>query len=255
MIIDKIDSIFRFTTESANWKYTPGIIPYNMFILILNGEGVFSIDNETLIAHPDEILFVPQGVKFQSHGIKNRFDYYCFQFYSSSASYPFKKRYKIESPDYFAHLYEDMFENWITKKIGYKFRIKSVMYRIFTKLLTEDTSENENIKSVNIISKSLSYMRKNYYEASLNIEDIAKESNITSAHFRNLFKEVYSISPLKHINKMRIMRATQLLEYTTMPINQISSTVGIPNVYHFNKLFKSIMNTSPGSYRRDMKNR
>jgi len=148
-----------------------------------------------------------------------------------------------------------MFENWITKKIGYKFTIKSIAYRIFNKVLNEDTRENENSKTLNIINKSLVYMRNNYYEPGLNIEDIARQSNITSAHFRNLFREVYSISPLKHINKMRILRAAQLLEYSTMQVNKISSTVGIPNVYHFNKLFKSIMGTSPSSYRNEIRRR
>lgn len=251
--IDIIDAVFRFTTENSNWSYNPGTVPYNMVVYILKGEGVFYFDEETVFVHPNELLFIPQGKKFHSRGIKNSFDYFCFQFYSSDmdGAFPFKKRYPVESPGFFIQLFEEMFDNWLTKKAGYKFRIKSIAYQIFYQVLNRDVYTNENMKAVNIINKSLAYMRRNYYNPALTIEDIAEQSNITSAHFRNLFKSIYSVSPLKHINKMRILRAAQLLEYTTMPINKIGLTVGFSNAYHFNKLFKNIMGSSPGSYRRE----
>ena len=142
-----------------------------------------------------------------------------------------------------------MREKWERKGFGYKLEIKSILYDVISKLITEDVNYEDSFKNYHLIKKSLKYMEENYFNSDLNIEKIASASNITSAHFRNLFKEIYGSSPVKHINKIRLEKAKELLEFSREPIYKIGEKTGFSSVYHFDRTFKQNIGLTPSQYR------
>lgn len=256
ILIGEIDAAFRFTTASEHWKYTQSPEQYNMLIYIISGTAYVDINGECFTVSAGNLIYIPAGASFSSHGIQGIFDYYClhFKFENFFKLYPFKKFYKTPSPDYYKRLFENISLLWLSRSIGYMLQIRAYMYQILGKLLTDGVMDENRIKGLETIKNSVKYMEENYFSPSLTIENIAEASGITSAHFRNLFKSIYAISPLKHINNIRISHAARYLQYTPLPINKISEAVGFTNVYHFSKVFKSALGTSPAAYRKNLNN-
>jgi len=44
-----------------------------------------------------------------------------------------------------------------------------------------------------------------------------------------------------------------LLIYSEQDLKEIANSVGIPNVYYFNRCFKNFFGVPPGTFRRNMK--
>lgn len=256
IIIGEIDAAFRFTTASEQWKYKQPPKHYNMLIFVMQGTALTDIDGESFTVSSGNLIYIPSGATFSSRGLKGIFDYYClhFNFENFPACYPFKKFYEVPSPDYYERLFENISFLWLSRNIGYMLQIRALIYQILGNLLTDSTMDESRIKGLETIKKSIEYMEDNYFSPSLTVENIASASGITSAHFRNLFKSIYAVSPLKHINNIRISHAARYLQYTPMPVNKISEALGFTNVYHFSKVFKAAMGVSPAAYRKKLNN-
>lgn len=85
--------------------------------------------------------------------------------------------------------------------------------------------------------------------SNLNISVAAKYTNMSESYFSHIFKKEVGMSFVDYVNKMRISKATELLENTSFQVNKISSLVGIDNANYFSVLFKKITGKSPYEYR------
>jgi len=79
----------------------------------------------------------------------------------------------------------------------------------------------------------------------------AANMNVTSRHFRRLFKAVAGLAPTQFQLQSRMNKATTLLSDTHEPIGNIGSMVGIDDPYYFSTLFKRRFHLSPRAYRRE----
>lgn len=87
----------------------------------------------------------------------------------------------------------------------------------------------------------------------LTISVAAKYTNMSESYFSHIFKKEVGMSFVDYVNKMRISKATELLENTGLQVNKIASLVGIDNANYFSVLFKKITGKSPYEYRSKIK--
>ncbi len=87
----------------------------------------------------------------------------------------------------------------------------------------------------------------------LNVSIAAKYVNMSESYFSHIFKKETGMSFVDYINKVRISKATELLESTNLQVNQIATRVGIENANYFSVLFKKINGISPYEYRSKIK--
>ena len=51
----------------------------------------------------------------------------------------------------------------------------------------------------------------------------------------------------------RMNRATELLKFTEMSVNEVGRLVGYPNQLHFSRAFKNVFGISPNNWRKENK--
>jgi AraC-like DNA-binding protein len=93
-----------------------------------------------------------------------------------------------------------------------------------------------------------STIENNLY-SNLGIEDFAKLCNMSLSSFKRKFTEVYSESPKKYINRMKLIKSSQLLISTKAHISEIAYECGFDTISSFNRLFKTHFNSPPTEYR------
>ena len=123
------------------------------------------------------------------------------------------------------------------------------LYDIFRNLLAEHLMINDILHGYNTIKNAVHYIEENYYKDFIDLNDLAKMSDITPTHFIRLFKSIYSTTPIKYINKLRMDRAVELLDHSSIPINEIAQQLGFHDVSYFSKLFKRTYGKSPLQHR------
>ncbi len=119
-----------------------------------------------------------------------------------------------------------------------------------------DTLEfEENIGVIteekSVIINVIEYINNNYSE-DISVANMAKEFNISEAHFRKMFKYKMKISPLEYLNKIRIKNVCEKLRKTDENIIDIAMSCGYSSVATFNRNFIKYVKCRPNEYRKEI---
>ena len=85
----------------------------------------------------------------------------------------------------------------------------------------------------------------------LNVDRLAHELNMSRSYLYDLFKTYKIDSPGMLLKRIRIMRASELLQKRPgIPIKKISKKIGFNTVDYFIRVFKDQFGTTPLKFRR-----
>lgn len=87
------------------------------------------------------------------------------------------------------------------------------------------------------------------YMQSITVTDLADSIGRSRSHVLKLFRKHMGISPKHYINKRQLKQACELLLSTTIPIGEVGQAVGVPDPFHFSKLFRKNLKVTPTAYR------
>ena len=124
-------------------------------------------------------------------------------------------------------------------------RIKSDSHELFDKTSVSRFEELKQNKFENLIE----FIKNNYYDCELTVEDFASIVHLEKTYFSKAFKKVYNLSPMLYLNLIRLQHAQNLLEYTNDSIIEISDKVGFKSFNAFIRAFKKTYKISPKDYR------
>lgn len=80
------------------------------------------------------------------------------------------------------------------------------------------------------------------------IEEMAREIHLSRSRFMGLYREFYDISPIEDLIRARIKHAQWLLTATTLSVGQVADECGFGSLYHFSRLFKKRVGSSPSEF-------
>lgn len=95
----------------------------------------------------------------------------------------------------------------------------------------------------------IAYIEKNYDKKITN-SSIGEKFNYHPNYISRLMTEHTGMPLHRYIINYRIHRALLLLESGDMTVSQIAESVGMPDLKHFSKCFKSVTGVCPSDYRR-----
>lgn len=124
----------------------------------------------------------------------------------------------------------------------------------FLNILYEWIQSNENnmqpTKPYQKQIKAIAQYMRNNLDKRITIELLSKKAGLCERRFRQLFINIYGITPKKYFDRLRMDTAEGLLENTNLSINAISEKLGYSSQFHFTREFKKHYNISPINYRR-----
>lgn len=136
-------------------------------------------------------------------------------------------------------------KEYSTKLFNYEIIINNLLYELLTYISRKKNainSENNHIKEI------LNYINENY-TSDLNLDKLASLAGYTTDHFRFLFKTETGLSPKRYILTKRLEYAKQLLKYTDLQIQKITTSTGFSYSGQFSNFFKEFEGISPSEYR------
>lgn len=98
------------------------------------------------------------------------------------------------------------------------------------------------------VTRSIEFMKAHLHEP-LRVERLAALVNLSRSHYTTLFGRIMGYAPLHYLNHLRLQRAVQLLNTTSLPIKQISEQVGFPDQLYFSRAFRKLHGHAPSERR------
>ncbi len=106
-------------------------------------------------------------------------------------------------------------------------------------------------KPLNLL-QVIRYIHENYAEA-IDLEDCAKEANLSKYQFCRNFKKYFGITPMRFVTFVRINRAKDLLRRDDLNITEVALQVGFNDHGSFIRGFKKLNGLTPKEYRNSTK--
>jgi len=86
----------------------------------------------------------------------------------------------------------------------------------------------------------------------ISIEHMSSMFGYHRTHLCKLFKQSTGLSPMQYLLRIRMQRA-ELLLATSMPVDQVASSVGFSDALYFSKKFRKWQGQSPTEYRKALR--
>jgi two-component system response regulator YesN len=93
----------------------------------------------------------------------------------------------------------------------------------------------------------MQYIRKNYNQ-DITLSYISNKYHINQNYFCRLFKDVAGKSFNKFLTSVRIEKACEMIENSSLKINKIAELIGYSDPKYFSKVFKSETGVTPSEY-------
>ena len=78
---------------------------------------------------------------------------------------------------------------------------------------------------------------------------LAAQAGLSKVHFHRIVKALYGMPPAAIIRKIRMEKATALLQSTNLKLDAIAAAVGFSNAYAFSQAFLKYSGQRPGAWR------
>ena len=98
---------------------------------------------------------------------------------------------------------------------------------------------------------AMDYIKTHYMQPDLNLNQICSYLNISTSYFSTVFKELTGETFIEVLGRLRIEKAMEFLESTTLKNYEIAEKVGFADPHYFGICFKKMTGKTPTEYARE----
>ena len=98
--------------------------------------------------------------------------------------------------------------------------------------------------------KICDYIEAHYCDSDLSLNSLAEHFGVSTKVIGTICKKHYDTTFLQYVRERQIHRAAELLQGTSLSLEEIAQQCGFINVLTFRRNFKAVMNMNPSDFRR-----
>lgn len=138
--------------------------------------------------------------------------------------------------------------------IDYFLEIISILYDMANsrnqRLLSTYTVDPATFDDNDKMKLVYEYVQKNFHKK-ISLDDVSELTNMSSVSFNRFIKKRSGKTFVNYLNDIRVGYASRWLVEKDLSISEIAYKSGFNNIANFNRIFKSLKNTTPSQYRDD----
>jgi AraC-like DNA-binding protein len=120
--------------------------------------------------------------------------------------------------------------------------------------ITKIIKEKSTYKKEPVWAKEIREILQDHIDTNLNLKEISKTLDIHPAYLsREFSKHFNNLSFGEYIRKLRIEKAIELLNTSSLSLTEIAYVTGFSDQSHFTRIFKTHTGKNPSAYRKDLK--
>ena len=131
--------------------------------------------------------------------------------------------------------------------VGYKLKCQSVFLDLLH-LLAHQLQKEEGIQKNGSIHRAVFFIENHCFEE-LDLDAIAKMCSLCPSAFRRHFRDATGMSPIRYKNRLVMKKAAELLQTGDLSVSEVARTLGIEDIYYFNRMFKQFYGMPPGKFK------
>lgn len=236
-------NIFKFERfHLTDNSKTPNARHY--FGCITKGTAEIVSKNEKIAIKPNEIFYIPKGLKYQSRWFSDdngQIEFYSFGFELSPINKSFILQ-KINCSEKAKQVFDEL-----CREIPVTGKGIGRLYYFFGEV-SDNMQQAPDTYTNTVIENAMEYMDRH---PDFKIADIAKYCSISESGIYSLFKRELNQTPNEVRLKILCKKAVLLLTTTDRSIQDISDALGFSSASYFRKTLKQHVGKTPSKIRKD----
>lgn len=248
--------ICRVNLCAPDWGETDCVYGYNKFYYFLNGEGTIIIEGDEYHPEPEELFLIPAGTRHTYFHNPERpvYKYWCHfdisldegqkLVYSKSGV-----RCKILR-EVLVPVFKKLVDSNISKDPLGTLAEKSALLELLRIFMSNvDYSGILPARSDDFVTCINNYIICNM-RSSITLRQMAKTVHLHPNYFIQYFRKHFNVSPIEHVNILRLEWAAQLLANDPgKSIAEVAGEAGFNDYRYFSRLFKKRYGITPSAYK------
>lgn len=136
------------------------------------------------------------------------------------------------------------------RKPGYRVMAKGLFMQLAVHLSrcysAEPTRESVDLLR---IGDAIAHIETHYAEK-ITLDELAVKSHLSKRHFLRIFHDCIGRSPIDHLMRVRIQKASELLRYTGRTITDIAFECGFQDSNYFTRCFRKTTGMTPKQFQK-----
>jgi len=157
----------------------------------------------------------------------------------------------LKNVDYFESMLFEIIKEYKERTPFYEILIKGLFLKLWAYLLREHkfTLNPIMFNYIDELEAVKEFLKTNL-DKEINLDILAKEFKISKYHLSRTFKKVFGTTPIHYSQLLRIEKAKELIQYSSMNLTGISEMLGFKSINAFSRSFRNIEGVPPSYYRR-----
>ena len=238
-------------------SFGPAVRPNYLIHFIMDGKGIFTIDNTTYQLGAGEGFIIEPGKQtFYQADAKEPWTYFWIGFDGTLAKDMLSKMglgqthliFRCNNGEEMRDIIFDMLK-YNRANDADEFMIEALLYRLFSSMMKGAAAGIPGtVKGNEYVRKAIEFIQNNYARP-IHVKDVADYVNINRGYLYSLFKSETNMSPQEYLSNLRLTRAAEQLNTTNYSIEVIATSNGYGDPVVFTKAFKKMHGISPSKYR------
>lgn len=225
---------------------------YN-FIYVIEGECTYCKGREKSKLNKDNILIIKKASQYRIKSLDKNSKCILISF-NSECEWTFPYVF-CNIPCQVHILFEKLLKEFKDREFAYEIHCKSLFYEIIGRVIRTYYIDKYYTDDYRKVLNSIRYLNENFLNSNIDMTEVADASGLSLSYFRKLFTEVMKMSPRAYISALRLNKADELLQYTSMSIAEVSDTLNFENQYYFSNFYKKHRGISPKKFRNEQVNK
>lgn len=248
-VSDPVAAFFHIGRLNANprWKIAAHAHAFHEMIVVLTGCLRLRTGGVEIAARAGDLLFYRAGCLHEEHSDPRDPAETCFfSFTCASADHwPLHFRDHDGRVRQMAEwLYADRHES--------EPDAQRARQAVFASLLCELIRlQSRGARASTLVAELRVYILRHLDEP-LTLAQLARHAGLSKFHFCRLFRQEAGRTPMEEVRVLRMGRARDLLQTTSMPMKAIATAVGLSDQFQLSHLFRHYHGTAPSQLRRKL---
>ncbi len=144
-------------------------------------------------------------------------------------------------------VFQEIADEYDREQLYYRQKISSLLKSILTDCMRFHNMKQQS-KSISLVQEVLSYIRNNYSHDITN-KKIGEQFRYHPNYLNSLVIRYTGKSMHRYLLEYRVNTAINLLQFESVSVSEAGAMVGLPDIKHFSKVFKSVVGIPPSQFK------
>ena len=219
---------------------------YDGFIYVLSGSCKYTFLDFEFTVKSSDMIYLAKDASYRMDVLTENYDVIWCDFVFSKDC---KRKSAVYTPKIDAEpLFKRIYKEYTSMSLDSVQLCLSILYKIYGVAVLSRNLPYVDLGKREKIEEAVSYINRNYGDASLSVSDIAVREGMSEVYLRKLFRSVMGCSPSEYITLVRLKNAKSLLRYGFVTPRECALQCGFSSQQYFSRVFKAAYNLTPSQY-------